>query len=191
LWKTGLSRQALLSVALGLGADVPVFVFGQSAFAQGIGEDLQAVVLPERAYVIVQPKATVPTTAIFSSPDLTRNTPCLKMSDFVVWQKQTQQQCVQRQPQRSLPLFGRNDLQAVAVAVYPEVAQVGVMLTQMGFVARMTGSGACWFLEFSMLGQARVCHEEIAAKIAASEVHGTQSSWVCQGLPEHPLREWV
>jgi len=188
LWKTRLPRAALMSVAAELGADVPVFVFGQSAFAQGIGEDLQAVALPARAYVIAQPNASVPTAAVFSAPDLTRDTPSLKISDFVDWQNQQQRQY---QQQQSLPLFGRNDLQAVATAAYPGVARIGALLTQMGLHARMTGSGACWFVEFATLAQARVCQQEIAAKMAASDADGMQSSWVCQGLPEHPLREWV
>jgi len=194
LWNTGLSRAQLTSVALRLGADVPVFIFGQSAFAQGIGEDLQAVKLPSRAYVIVQPKDTVSTAAIFSAPDLTRGTPCLKMSDFLNWQRRTCTQGDARrqsQLQRSLPLFGRNDLQDIASARYPGVAQVGAYLAQLGFAARMTGSGACWFVEFATLEQARVCQQEIAAKIAVSDAHAVQSSWVCQGLPEHPLRQWV
>jgi len=183
LWRTGLSRQSLMSIGLGLGADVPVFLFGQSAFAQGIGEDLQAVALPERAYVIVQPRQCVSTTAVFSAPDLTRDTPCLRMSAFLDWQRQNRQQ--------SLPFFGRNDLQAVVTARYPDVARVGERLVQMNLHARMTGSGACWFVEFATLAQARVCQYEITAKMAAPDAQVVQSSWACRGLPEHPLREWV
>src|SRR5690606_9068822 len=65
LWGTGLSRSQLMRLALPLGADVPVFVFGQSAFAQGVGEDLTAVALPPAAYLVVQPDAGVPTAAVF------------------------------------------------------------------------------------------------------------------------------
>ena len=65
LWGTNLSRRELMDLALPLGADVPVFVFGQSAFAQGVGEDLSAVALPERAYLVAQPDASVPTVGIF------------------------------------------------------------------------------------------------------------------------------
>ena len=65
LWGTNLSRRELMDLALPLGADVPVFVFGQSAFARGVGEDLSAVALPERAYLVAQPDASVPTVGIF------------------------------------------------------------------------------------------------------------------------------
>lgn len=85
LWGCGLDREALVRLALPLGADVPVFVFGQSAFAQGIGEQLSPISLPERAYVIAQPDASVPTPTIFRDPDLTRNTPCVKIADFLAY----------------------------------------------------------------------------------------------------------
>ena len=72
-----------MDLALPLGADVPVFVFGQSAFAQGVGEDLSAVALPERAYLVAQPDASVPTVGIFSAEDLTRDTSSITIADFL------------------------------------------------------------------------------------------------------------
>ena len=83
LWGTNLSRRELMDLALPLGADVPVFVFGQSAFAQGVGEDLSAVALPERAYLVAQPDASVPTVGIFSAEDLTRDTSSITIADFL------------------------------------------------------------------------------------------------------------
>src|SRR5690606_651147 len=82
LWDTRLTRRQLMDLALPLGADVPVFVFGDNAFAEGIGEALQPVALPARWYVVIQPRAHVPTAEIFSDPLLTRNTSLVTISDF-------------------------------------------------------------------------------------------------------------
>jgi len=188
LWGTGLTRAQLLALALPLGADVPVFVFGQAAFAQGLGEDLQALDLPERAYVIVQPPAAVPTAAVFAAPDLTRNTPSVRIADFLDWQEKGGQPSLGF---RSLQLFGRNDLQAVAQLLYPAVAEVGAQLSHMGWQARLTGSGACWFMEFATLAQARVCKQEIDAKMVSLALGAGASSWLAQGMSQHPLHEWV
>jgi 4-diphosphocytidyl-2C-methyl-D-erythritol kinase len=83
LWRTGLSRSELLRLAGSLGADVPVFVFGQSAFAEGRGDILSAVSLPERTYLIAQPDVSVPTALVFSDPHLMRATDYVKMESFV------------------------------------------------------------------------------------------------------------
>ncbi|WP_201524730.1 4-(cytidine 5'-diphospho)-2-C-methyl-D-erythritol kinase, partial [Bordetella pseudohinzii] len=83
LWGCGLSRRELMALGLPLGADVPVFIFGQSAFAQGVGEDLQAVALPPAAYLVLQPEASVPTAEIFSAPDLTHDSKHVRITDFL------------------------------------------------------------------------------------------------------------
>jgi len=191
LWGTRLTRAQLLALALPLGADVPVFVFGQSAFAQGLGADLQALNLPERAYVIVQPPVVVPTAAVFAAPDLTRDTPSVTIADFLDWQERKQPGTQPSPGLRSLPFFGRNDLQAVAQSLYPQVAWVGAQLSHMGWCARMTGSGACWLIEFATLAQARVCQQEIDAKMASPAFGARVSSWLAQGVSQHPLHEWV
>src|SRR5690606_1157047 len=82
LWRTGLSRIELQTLALRLGADVPVFVFGRDAFAEGVGERLQPRDLPPAWYVVVAPGVSIPTAAIFSAPDSTRNWPLIDMADF-------------------------------------------------------------------------------------------------------------
>jgi 4-diphosphocytidyl-2-C-methyl-D-erythritol kinase len=81
LWATGLSIDELADVGLGLGADVPVFVRGHSAWAEGVGERLTPISLPRRDYVIVDPRVSVATTALFQAPELTRNSPPMTMSD--------------------------------------------------------------------------------------------------------------
>jgi len=190
LWGTGLTRGELMRLALPLGADVPVFVFGQPAFAEGIGEILTPVQLPERAYVVVQPQQHVPTEGIFSAPDLTRDSPSVKMSVFADWQTDQAQRGSDLQPS----YFGRNDLEPVVLAKYPQVRRTASWLGENGVIARMTGSGACFFAEFVSMDQALVCQRQIASKIDRDDNLGSvpvAGVWVCQGLADHPLRYWV
>src|SRR3546814_10322903 len=98
-----------MALARPLGADVPVFIYGRPAFAQGIGNILSPVDLPERAYLVVHPPQHVQTADVFSSPDLTRNTACVKISVFADWQKINA-------PNNGFyknGLFGSNDLEPV------------------------------------------------------------------------------
>src|SRR5574344_1105965 len=82
LWGTGLEEDALATLALGLGADVPVFVRGRNAWAEGVGEQLTPVSLPPAWYLVVEPGVHVPTTALFQSPQLTRDTPMAIIGNF-------------------------------------------------------------------------------------------------------------
>ena len=192
LWQTRLTRQALMQVGLGLGADVPFFIFGQSAFAEGIGEKLTALDLPQQAYLVVQPAQHVPTQGIFQDPDLTRNTDPVKIMDFS-----------ERQIVTSLG-FGRNDLQPIVLKRYPVVRQALDWLNKAefsagGFKARMTGSGACLFLSFPDATLAENARQRLLAKIStdfsdtatADTPSPIQSVLVCNGLDVHPLQDWV
>ena len=98
LWQLGLPRRRLQEIGLALGADVPVFVFGRNAFAEGIGETLQAVDVPPSWYVVVEPPVQVPTAAIFGAPELTRDSLPISAQ---AWRQG----------------FGGNDLEAVARCV--------------------------------------------------------------------------
>lgn len=208
LWKTGLDRQALMRLALPLGADVPVFVFGQPAFAEGIGEILSPVGVPERAYVVVQPHQKVPTVGVFSAPDLTRDSPCIKMSVFADWQKIEAEKSgsLNRRDTRrfegQVPFFGRNDLEPVVFGRYPAVRRAAEWLLEQGIQPRMTGSGACLFAEFVSMEQAAGCQQEIIGKIRCKSDKSSSSSstgddavvdnaWACPGLVDHPLRHWL
>ncbi|HEU0230854.1 MAG TPA: 4-(cytidine 5'-diphospho)-2-C-methyl-D-erythritol kinase [Burkholderiaceae bacterium] len=212
LWGAGLSRAELMRLGLSLGADVPVFVFGQSAFAQGVGEKLAAVELRERAYIVAQPFRNVPTQAIFQSPELTRNTACVKIAVFSNWQKSSGTDGVGGRGGnggtdsggdgtlgkgygQGLALFGRNDLEPVACAMYPEVGRLAGRFRECGVVARMTGSGGCFFAEFVNMDQARTCLREVTDTIPSHSEGGEapviKRSWLCQGLTEHPLRHWI
>ncbi len=158
LWQLDLSRETLQMLALQLGADVPVFVFGQTAFAEGVGEILHPVIAPAAWYVVLMPPVQVPTAAIFAAPELTRNTAALKIAPFSAG-------------------MGRNDLQPVVVSRYPEVARHLEWLAQFG-EARMTGSGACVFGSFG---------SEDAAWRVLRQLPETMQGFVAQGLDKHPL----
>ncbi|SDG54647.1 4-(cytidine 5'-diphospho)-2-C-methyl-D-erythritol kinase [Propionivibrio dicarboxylicus] len=158
LWGLGLPRQRLQALGLTLGADVPLFIFGKNAFGEGIGEALQPVELPPSWFVVLEPPVQVPTAAIFTSPELCRDTPAIRAAD---WR----------------PGFGHNDLEAVAVARFPEVGESLRWLA--GFApARMTGSGACVFAEFTDAAQARAVLADLPASMRG---------WAAPGLAEHPL----
>ena len=161
LWQLNLSRETLQILALQLGADVPVFVFGQTAFAEGVGEILHPVTAPPAWYVVLMPPVQVPTAAIFTAPELTRNTPPLKIARFSAG-------------------MGHNDLQPVVVSRYPEVARHLEWLAQFG-EARMTGSGACVFASFGT---------EDAARSVLRQLPETMQGFVAQGLDRHPLVDY-
>ncbi|HJW23530.1 MAG TPA: 4-(cytidine 5'-diphospho)-2-C-methyl-D-erythritol kinase [Rhodocyclaceae bacterium] len=160
LWGLGLSRQRLQELGLGLGADVPVFVFGRNAFAEGVGEALKPVDLPAAWYVVLEPPVQVPTAAIFGAPDLRRDTAAIPAAE---WR----------------PGFGHNDLEPVACARFPAVADHLAWLRQFG-PAMMTGSGACVFAEFD--------REERAEEVVARLPDGMRG-WAAAGLPAHPLAD--
>ncbi len=179
LWSTGLGRAELQKLGLTLGADVPVFVFGQSAFAEGVGEALQAVDLPELWYLLVTPAVQVPTAAVFADPELTRDSIPLKMADFSA--------------AAFLPLLARlrNDLEPVVRGSFPEVAAALDALNSVsgesvfapgGANARMTGSGACGFAAFANETAARKARDRLPEKI---------QGLVVRGLNRHPLRDML
>lgn len=165
LWSLALNRTRLMQLGLKLGADVPVFVFGQSAFAEGVGEELQAFSLPEAWYVVLYPPVQVPTAQIFAHPELTRDTVSITMRALLSEQKQEL----------------RNDMQPVACRLYPEVARYLAGLGKFG-KAMMTGSGACIFAEFADKEQAETVFRQLPP-----DMRGV----VAQGLTKHPLHDWV
>lgn len=181
LWGTGLRRAELLRLALPLGADVPVFVFGRAAFAQGVGEDLTAVNLPERAYWIVRPAAHVVTADVFRDPDLTRNSESVKIAVFTDWQT----------GRDAGVFFGRNDLEATVFRQHPAIAALAQAVRDAGVEFRMTGSGSCLFAEFPDADQARMHQDRIISKMENPPAWAISGSWICRGLHDHPLLGWV
>ena len=167
LWQSGLSRSELMALGLPLGADIPFFLFGRTAFVEGVGEAMQPVGLAPCWYVVVEPGVHVPTGPVFSSPDLTRNTEPVTISDF-------SRHIAER---KGLEQFGKNDLQPVAASLFPQVARAVEWLGQFGD-ARMTGSGACVFCAFESEGEA----DAVLARAA-----GTWVAWKAKALDCHPM----
>lgn len=158
LWQLGLPRQRLQEIGLTLGADVPVFVFGRNAFAEGVGEALRPVDLPPAWYVVLEPPVQVPTAAIFTAPELKRDTASIGAEQ---WR----------------PGFGGNDLEVVATARFPPVAECIAWLS--GFArAQMSGSGACVFAEFE---------RREAAEAVLRQLPTGMRGWLAAGLNRHPL----
>ncbi len=158
LWQLDWPPQQLQALALSLGADVPVFIFGESALATGVGEELTPLALPPAWYVVLMPPVGVATAGIFQDQDLIRDSIPLTISPFSF-------------------VAGRNDLEAVVCRHYPEVAAHLAWLKQRG-AARMTGSGACVFAEFGSEAEAR----EVLAGLPQ-----TMRGIVARGLDRHPL----
>lgn len=161
LWQTGLNRAELMALSLQLGADVPFFLFGKNAFAEGIGEALEAVKTPECWFIVIEPGVSVPTQQIFSSTELTRDTKPVKISDF----------------SGAKESFGKNDLQVVAANLFPPIADAIKWLQQYGD-ARMTGSGACVFCPFK---------EEHQVDAVLATVPPQWKAWKAKAITHHPL----
>ncbi len=160
LWGCGLSMDDLAALGLPLGADVPVFVQGSSAWAQGVGEQLIPVTLPERWYLIIHPQVHVSTALVFQSPELTRNSPLITIRAF-------------------FESGGRNDCEPVVRSHFPEVAAALEWLRERS-PAHLTGTGACVFAAFG---------SAIEAERLAARVPDRWKSYVARGLDASPVHE--
>lgn len=166
LWRTDLSNQRLQAIGLSLGADVPFFVRGRDAWAEGVGEKLSPVDVPAWWYLVLAPAVSVSTPFVFRHPELTRNSIPLKIADFSAGRLADT----------------RNDLQAIVVKAFPAVAASLAALQAVSqksvFGARMTGSGACVFAAFEA---------EQDARNALAQLPPEHTGFVAKGLKQHPL----
>jgi 4-diphosphocytidyl-2-C-methyl-D-erythritol kinase len=158
LWGCGMTLDQLARLGLPLGADVPVFVRGSSAWGQGVGEDLQPLELPEAWYVVIHPGVAVGTRDVFQSPELTRNSPVITIRGF-------------------FQSGGRNDCEPVVRARFPEVAEALDWLGRFA-PARLTGTGSCIFAP---------CATAIDAERLAARVPDRWTSYVARGLNVSPV----
>jgi 4-diphosphocytidyl-2-C-methyl-D-erythritol kinase len=158
LWACGLSLEELARLALPLGADVPVFIRGSSAWGEGVGERLTPVSLPEQWYVIVYPGVAVSTREVFQSPELTRNSPLITIRGFC-------------------ESGGRNDCEPVVRARSPQVAEALEWLSGRA-TARLTGTGSCVF---------SACPGAADAERLAAQVPDRWVSFVARGLSTSPV----
>jgi 4-diphosphocytidyl-2-C-methyl-D-erythritol kinase len=156
LWNAGLDIEALVALGVRLGADVPVFVRGHAAWAEGIGEHLTPIDPPEAWYLVIHPGCHVSTAEIFNVPELTRDCPALRIRDFFAG-------------------LGTNVCEPVVRKRYPAVAQALDWLTRFG-TARMTGTGACVFATFGDEAQARAVRAQVPAEWRAFVAKGVNRS---------------
>ena len=164
LWQLNMSREKLMHIGLKLGADVPIFIFGQNAWAEGVGEILTPIELPEQYYVVLTPTVHVSTAQVFANSTLTKDTKPLKIADFSNGVNSNQ---------------FRNDLEKVVCKEFPAVASTIKWLNQFG-QARMSGSGASVFVAVDSQSEAK----EILAQKPANT-----SGIVAKSLKKHPLFE--
>ena len=160
LWQTNLSDDELAKIGLALGADVPVFVRGFSAFAEGVGEKLSPAHPDEKWYLVVRPNVSIATSDIFRHPDLTRNTP-------------------KRDLETLLNKPSVNDCEKIVRMLYPEVDKQLSWLLQYA-PSRLTGTGSCVFAEFSSKSEAETILAQLSDKVSA---------FVAQGRNISPLKE--
>ncbi len=160
LWGLHLPVEQLARIGLPIGADLPFFIHGHSAWGEGVGERLTPMDLPPRHYAVVFPGIGVSTAEVFQASELTRNSPSLTIRGF-------------------LQAGGRNDCAPVAIGRYPEVARALAWLARRGD-ARLTGTGSCVFAGFADRSQAAA---------ALSDLPGGWSGFVARGLDRSPLQE--
>ncbi len=166
LWQLNRSPQYLAELGLQLGADVPVFVHGHAAWAEGVGEKLQEIALDEPWFCVIVPPVHVSTAEIFSDPELTRNTSPIKIADFLQGK-------------------GRNDCEALVARRHKGVAEVIAWMKAHAdpsaacvLPTRMTGTGACVFAAMKTAQDAT----EVSAQLPAD-----WNAFVAKGLNQSPL----
>jgi len=170
LWRLGLSRSELMQIGLSLGADVPIFIFGKNAWAEGVGEILSPIDLPEQYYLVLTPAIHVSTAQIFANSTLTRDTKPLKIADF----------------SREANLDSesgafKNDLEAVVCKEFSAVANTLKWLSQFG-QARMSGSGASVFVA---IDSKKYASQQKANEILAQKPANV-AGFVAKSLVKHP-----
>jgi 4-diphosphocytidyl-2-C-methyl-D-erythritol kinase len=160
LWDLRLTAEALARLGLRLGADVPVFVLGRAAWAEGVGERLQPWDFPEPVFLLVRPDVAVPTAEIFKAPELTRDSAITTITGF-------------------LRTGGRNDCEPVVRRRYPKVAAALDWAARHG-PARLTGTGSCVFVPMA---------DAASARAALADLPQGWRGWVTRGLNRSPLLE--
>ena len=165
LWGLRLPPAKLMALALSLGADVPFFLCGSHAWVEGIGELITPITLPAARFLVVKPAAGLSTQAIFSSPELKRDTETATMLGFAA------------NDNGRVYGFGRNDLQPVAEKLCPPMVQSLNWLTAQGLQGRMTGSGSAVFAQ-------------MPNEMMVSDAPGDWQIRQCGNLEVHPLAGW-
>jgi len=185
LWQLHLSRETLMEIGLSLGADVPFFIYGRSAFAEGIGEVLREIELPPAEYLLVMPGISVATGEIFSAPELTRNTAEITVASFS--EAMFLAASGNDRTQDTLG-FGRNDLEPVAACRYPKVRAALDWLA-----AKSNANGNANWRSGRMSGSGASCVAQLiaGADIQLSELPAGMKALAASGIDIHPLIGWA
>ena len=161
LWQCGLNDEQLAAYGVQLGADVPIFIFGQNAWAEGVGEHLSFIDLAQKQFIVLKPDCFISTQLLFSQKTLTRDT---KPTTFCAYQLEPS-------------LFG-NNFEPLARQLYPEVEEAMQYLDQFG-QAKLTGTGACVFTEVIQEMNVKQILQNAPCK-----------AYLVNGLAESPLRHF-
>ncbi len=164
LWGCGLSKNQLQTLGLQLGADVPVFINAQTAWAEGVGEALEPIKMQPKWFLVAQPDCHVSTAEIFSHKDLTRDSPAIKVAAF-------------------LERGSKNDCEALVRRLYPAVDKALILLQKFDCNARMTGTGACVFASFDSAEQAQQVQANLPKDLPSFIAQGTNHSPLYKLLP--------
>ncbi len=187
LWRLNWPRRRLAEIGLAIGADVPFFVGGRNAFVEGIGDVLTPMTLDPAEYVVVKPPVELPTRDVFAHPRVVRDSAAVILAGSfegvggVRWPAEWG-----AENGSGASAFDRNDLQAAAEELAPDVAQAAGWLRARYGNGRMTGSGSAVF--------ARVGPTATSTTATSAQDLGLPPRWVgrrCRGLAEHPLRGWA
>ncbi len=165
LWQLGLDSEQLADIGLHLGADVPVFVKGHAAFAEGVGEQLTAAYPEEKVYLVVKPEVSIATVDIFTHPDLTRNTPKRSLETLLATD------------------YG-NDCEKIVRLIYPEVDKQLSWLLQYA-PSRLTGTGSCVFAEFDSKSSAESVQNKLSDSVSAFIAKGRNVSPLMKTLADY------
>lgn len=168
LWNTGLSRDELKALGLRLGADVPIFIHGQTALAQGVGEQFENVTVPEPWYLLAVPSCHAPTAELFQEKQLTRNSDLITVRAF-------------------LEGAGHNDFEPVLRKRFPLIDRC-LQLMDTESKARVTGSGACLFSSFESEQQAIAAHQQLVTHMPDFSLTDQDVKWrVTKGMNRSSL----
>jgi 4-diphosphocytidyl-2-C-methyl-D-erythritol kinase len=172
LWNCGLGHDELSTLGLRLGADVPIFLFGRSAWAEGVGEHLTPLELEEPWYVVIVPPCHVSTAEIFNSPDLTRDNDPITIGGFVAGSRE-------------------NHCLPVVVEHYPVVAQALEALSSVSEAPRLTGTGACVYADFAQEDEAQKALDRLAPEWDCFLAKGCNRSALYETLGSGPALDQI
>ena len=181
LWQLGLSNDQLAAIGLHLGADVPVFIHGNTSFGEGIGEQLQPLVLPKCWFAVIKPPVSVPTGQIFSHAQLTRDTLSIRIAAVFEHLQTLDLNTASSDIANEQDIELGNDCEEIVCSEYPEIGKALEWLNQFG-TARLTGTGACIFARFASFAEAEAVIAAMPARYTGFIAQSTNRSTAHKAL---------